>query len=129
MSIKTIEIYYDVMDIPDISDRSEWSREALEFRNDAMEHIEVAIQHANAGEWAGAEIGANEVNFGFSVEDFDYAEMVVRESVAGTVFEGIREIARRDTPQEQLDEYAAQAATACLIFAGSGLPARRQRYG
>ena len=40
---KSIEIYYDIADIPNISDRSNFSNEALNFRNEAMEHIESAL--------------------------------------------------------------------------------------
>ena len=54
---KSIEIYYDIGDIPGISDRSGFSAEALDFRNAAMEHIEAALEAAGAGAWAGAEVG------------------------------------------------------------------------
>jgi len=110
MSLKSIEIYYNIADIPGISDRSGFSREGLEFRNDAMEHIEVALQNANAGEWEGAEIGSGEVNFGFSVADFDYAEKIVRESVVGTEFDCIREIQRSEITAEEMAEQEAWAA-------------------
>ena len=59
--MKSIEIYYDIADIPDLTDRGPFSGEALSFRNQAMEHIENALMEANAGEWAGAEIGRHEV--------------------------------------------------------------------
>ena len=60
----------------------------------AMELVETALDQAEAGEWAGAEIGMGEVNFGFEVEDFDLAENIVRNTVKGTPFESIREITR-----------------------------------
>ena len=109
MTYKTLEIYYDVDRIPGISDRSDWSGEALAFRNRAMEHVEAALERAGAGEWVGAEIGAGEVNFGFEVEDFDQAEAVIRAAVAGTEFEGFREIERHEMTEEEMAA-AAEAA-------------------
>ncbi|WP_095589821.1 hypothetical protein [Actibacterium ureilyticum] len=110
MSDKTIEIYYDIADIPGLSDRSDFSAQALDFRNAAMDHIEAALIAADAGDWQGAEIGAGEVNFGFSVDDFDQAEAVVRQAVAGTRFENIREIVRHAFTEEELA--SLEAATA-----------------
>lgn len=89
--LKSIEIYYDIADIPAGYDHY------LDFRNDAMDLIETALAEANAGEWSGAESGMGEVNFGFEVEDFDCAERIVRATVKGTPFEGIREITRYDS--------------------------------
>ena len=100
MTEKSIEIYYDIADIPDITDRSDFSVEALDFRNAAMEHIENALTEANAGKWFGAEIGSGEVNFGFNVEDFDFAEATVRKAVLGTRFANIREIAQNEFSEE-----------------------------
>ena len=94
MSFKGIEIYYDIAEIPDRKPRL-FGSGALDFRNEAMDHIEMALDRAGAGEWVGAEIGAGEVNFGFEVQDFDEAERVVLEAVKGTKFENIREIERR----------------------------------
>ena len=91
---KSIEVYYNVADIPD-----EYS-DVLNFRNAAMELIENALTAAGAGEWSGAESGTNyktgkpEVNFGFEVPDFENAEAIVRETVKGTAFDCIREITR-----------------------------------
>lgn len=110
MTMKSIEIYYNIADIPDISDRSGSSSEALSFRNVAMEHIENAMTAANAGEWIGAEIGSGEVNFGFDVNDFDAAEAVVRAAVAGTPYDCIREITRREFTEDDL--LAAEQAAA-----------------
>lgn len=107
MTDKSIEIYYDIADIPNISDRSEFSSEALKFRNAAMEQIEQALIQANAGEWEGAEIGLGEVNFGFGVKDFDLAEATVYQAVAGTKFENIREIARHELSPEDIAEMQA----------------------
>ncbi|MDA8585576.1 hypothetical protein N9L47_04805 [Rhodobacteraceae bacterium] len=93
---RSIEVYYSVPNIPD-------GQNALDFRNEAMELIEAALGKADAGEWAGAESGANfetgepEVNFGFEVEDFDRAEKIVRDTVRGTPFDCIREITRYDS--------------------------------
>ena len=100
MTMKSIEIYYNIADLPgDFRDR------ALDFRNAAMERIEAAMIKAGVGEWEGAEIGMGEVNFGFAVEDFDAAEAVVRDAVAGTEFEGIREISRREFNPEDFENY------------------------
>ena len=96
MSQLAIEIYYDVARIPGIEDRSDFSLEALAFRNAAMDHVEAAMMAEGAGEWEGAEIGSGEVNFGFAVESFEKAERVVRKAVAGTPYDCIREIARID---------------------------------
>ena len=84
---KSIEIYYDVDDIPE-------AQNPLEFREAACAVIESALSDAGAGEWAGAESGSGEVNFGFEVTDFERAEKIVRAAVKGTPFEGIREITR-----------------------------------
>ncbi len=102
MSFKSIEIYYDIADIPDIADRSGFSPEALEFRNEAMDHVENAIMEAGVGEWSGAEIGSGEVNFGFTVEDFDTAEAVVSDAIANTRFAGIREITRFEMTEDEV---------------------------
>lgn len=100
MTIKSIEIYYDISEIPDILDRNDFSSEALNFRNEAMEHVENALLADNLGEWVGAEIGAGEVNFGFEVEDFDLAEAAVYRAVNGTRFANIREIVRDEFSEE-----------------------------
>lgn len=84
----SIEIYYDASSIP-----SEFG-DPLTFRNAAMAVVEDALEKAGAGEWAGAEYGSGEVNFGFDVEDFEQAEAIVRKAVAGTPYANIREIAR-----------------------------------
>ena len=110
MALKSIEIYYDISEIPNISDRSGFSSQALGFRNKAMEHIEQALQNANAGEWEGAEVGSGEVNFGFSVNNHDVAERIVRDCVAGTEFDCIREIQRREITDEEMAEMEAQAS-------------------
>ncbi|MEZ5715289.1 MAG: hypothetical protein R3D85_09040 [Paracoccaceae bacterium] len=99
MQVKSIEIYYDVKSIPGLGNGD--PVRALDFRNAAMELIENALLDADAGEWAGAELGANgetgepEVNFGFDVTDFDRAEAVVRATVKGTPYENIRVIERQ----------------------------------
>ncbi|MBM7067522.1 hypothetical protein [Actibacterium sp. 188UL27-1] len=92
MTDKSIEIYYKIAEIPDFTDRSAWSPGALDFRNSAMAHIEHALKAANLGEWAGAEIGSGEVNFGFTVNDFDHAEKAVYQAVADTPFAKIERI-------------------------------------
>lgn len=84
---KSIEIYYNVADIPG-------GQDPLEFRNAAMDVIERALMDAGAGDWAGADSGMGEINFGFDVEDFERAEKIVRAAVKGTPYEGIREITR-----------------------------------
>lgn len=105
---RSIEVYYDIEAIPGLKDRSNFSSEALKFRNKAMHHIEAAIIQAELGEWSGAEIGLGEVNFGFVVNDFDAAEQVVRDAVRGTEFEGLREIERReiDTSEFESEDFA-----------------------
>ena len=101
---RSVEIYYNVADIP------AGYEHYLEFRNEAMELIERALADADAGEWAGAESGANfdtgepEVNFGFEVEDFDHAEKIIRATVANTPFERIREITRYDSAADISDD-------------------------
>jgi hypothetical protein len=104
MTFKSIEIYYDIDRIPaiagDVAGRSvrvgDSTDAALAFRNDAIELIEDALLAAKAGEWEGAKIGTGEVNFGFAVDDFDEAEAIVRNTVAGTRFENFREIVRNE---------------------------------
>ena len=101
MGLKTVEVYYNVNRIPGLWP-GDWDA-ALDFRNAAMELIE-----ARAGEWAGAEIGSceetgePEVNFGFDVADFDMAEEIIRNAVAGTPYEGIREITRCEFDEADL---------------------------
>ena len=104
---KSVEVYYNVADIPD------GHGHYLDFRNAAMELIENALMKANAGEWIGAESGANletgepEVNFGFEITDFEQAEEIIRKAVKGTSYEGIREITRFDTASLPPEERAA----------------------
>lgn len=86
MSYKSIEVYYDISAIS--------GQDPLEFRNDAMHLIEAALEKAGLGEWAGAESGMGEVNFGFEVEDFARAEAVIRKTVSGTKYDCFREITR-----------------------------------
>ncbi|MBS8227764.1 hypothetical protein [Vannielia litorea] len=106
MTIKSVEVYYNVNRIPGLYP-GDWDA-ALDFRNAAMELIENALIEARAGEWAGAEIGScaatgePEVNFGFDVADFDMAEEIIRSAVAGTPYEGIREITRREIDEGEL---------------------------
>jgi len=107
---KSIEIYYDIDNIPDISavvarpgvPRWDEADRALDFRNEAIELIEHALVAADAGEWEAAQIGRGEVNFGFAVDDFDEAERIVRKTVAGTPFAGIREIVRSESGMADL---------------------------
>lgn len=98
---KSIEIYYDIADIPAGYDHP------LDYRNEAMELIESALTEADAGEWSGAESGIGEVNFGFDVAEFDRAETIVRSAVKGTVYDKIREITRFDTAALSPEERAA----------------------
>ena len=109
MTYKSIEIYYDIDSIPGIQDRGPFSGQALEFRNRAMDFIDNALEAANAGTWEGAEIGTNEINFGFEVDDFEQAQNVIREAVAGTEFEGFREMRCREMSEEDMAEAAAIA--------------------
>lgn len=85
---REIEIYYDTASIP-----AEFG-DPVTFRNAAMAIVEDALEKACAGEWSGAEFAADEVHFGFDVEDFDMAEEVVRHAVEGTPYANIREIVR-----------------------------------
>jgi hypothetical protein len=112
MTFKSIEIHYDIDRIPGIAGGAPAGRSvvpfarmrpprgpadtALAFRNDAIELIEEALLAAGAGEWEGAEIGRGQVSFGFAVDDFDVAEAIVKQTVAGTPFAGFREIVRRE---------------------------------
>lgn len=105
MGFKSIEIYYDIDGIPEVSEavappglpRWDEADRALAFRSDAIELIEDALVDAQAGEWEGAGISRNEVNFGFAVDDFDTAEEIVRKAVTGTRFENFREIVRNES--------------------------------
>lgn len=107
---RSIEIYYDIDMIPDVSGvvarpglpRWDEARRALDFRGDAIELIEEALVDAGLGEWEGAGIGRGEVRLGFAVDDFDAAEAIVRDAVRGTRFEGIREIFRFETDAADL---------------------------
>ncbi len=93
---RSIEVYYNVSSIPDEF------KNPLDFRNAAIAQIEPALNEQSAGDWAGAEMGKNiktgefEVSFGFEVDDFETAEKIVRNAVAGTVFDRIREITRHE---------------------------------
>ena len=96
---RSIEIRYKISRIPGaFSGRGDDIEHALGFRNDAMRLVEKALEAKGLGEWAGAEIGMGEVNFGFEVKDFDAAEAAVRKTVAGTKYEDIRQIARFEMP-------------------------------
>ncbi|MEP5757708.1 MAG: hypothetical protein ABJ327_00025, partial [Litoreibacter sp.] len=86
---RSIEIYYDISEIPGIGGQSKSSAKALSFLNAAKKHVENALTAANLGKWSGADIGSGEVNFGFNVEDFDLAEAEVRRAVKDTRFENI----------------------------------------
>lgn len=88
---RKIEIFYDTATIP-----AEFG-EALTFRNAAMALVEDALEKSGAGERTGAEHRSGEVNFGFVVEDFEDAERVVRQAVAGTSYANIREITRTES--------------------------------
>ncbi len=96
--LKSLEIYYDVATMPGVAPGD--MQAALGFRNAAMDHIELAL--GPAGEWEGAEIGTDPAtgqiaaNFGFTVEDFDAAEAIIRRAVAGTPYAVIREIRRAE---------------------------------
>lgn len=104
MSYKAIEIFYDIESIPGIDPNKISPTDALDFRNEAMELIEAALLESGLGNWVGAEIGMDEVNFGFEVDDFEEAENLVRKSVAGTKFENIREISQFESDDENEDE-------------------------
>lgn len=93
---KCIEIYYDNMTV--VGKGGTWfsALRALRYRNAAIKVVERAMTAPRAGEWTGAEVGTDEVNFGFEVEDFERAESVVREAVRGTRFDKIREIRRSE---------------------------------
>lgn len=94
MSYKSIEIYYDIAAIQ--------GGDALEFRNAAMHLVEEALEAAGLGEWAGAESGMGEVNFGFEVTDFDAAEALIRTTLAGGKYAGFRQITRSEWDEEDL---------------------------
>lgn len=94
MKLRGIEIRYDVAAIPTKSGYPATPLQALDFRNAAMDLIEDALTAEGAGIWSGAEIGGDEVSFGFEVEDFALAEDIVRRAVADTPYAAMREIAR-----------------------------------
>jgi len=89
---KSIEVYYDVSSIS--------GGHPLDFRNEAMHLIENALESAGLGEWAGAESGMGEVNFGFEVSDFDKAEALIRKTVTGTKYDCFREISRFEMDEQ-----------------------------
>ncbi len=94
VSYKSIEIYYDIAAIN--------GSDTLGFRNEAMHLVEKALEQAGLGEWAGAESGLGEVNFGFEVTDFDQAEALIRKTLAGTRYAVFREIARSQWDESNL---------------------------
>lgn len=95
--IRSIEIYYDIANIPGVDvDAPDALNTALDFRNDAMHLIEAALEKDGLGEWEGAEIGMGEVNFGFEVTNFEAAETTVRAVVKDTPYACIREITRSE---------------------------------
>lgn len=104
MVFRRIEIYYDIDQIPGLSEEGTGSGlpcqdgrdRALDFRGEAIELIENALVAAEMGEWEAAGIGRGAVHLGFAVDEFDAAEEVVRKAVAGTPFSGIREIVRSE---------------------------------
>jgi hypothetical protein len=92
---KTIEIIYDVADIPGVNPHDDYSLSALDFRNEAMDFIEQALcKWMPDAEWSFAESGMGGVNFGFCVPDFDQAEAIIRSAVKDTKFEKIRQFQR-----------------------------------
>lgn len=105
MSYKSLEICYDIAQVPETDAAGNPAEAALAFRNAAMDLIETALNEAGLGEWAGAEIGEDDLTFGFEVDDFDAAEAAVRAAVVGTPFETIREIIRfEDEDEDEEDE-------------------------
>lgn len=104
MSYKSLEICYDIAQVPEIDSAENAVEAALSFRNAAMDLMEAALTEAGLGEWAGAEIGEDDLTFGFEVDDFDAAEAAVRAAVAGTPFENIREIIRFEDDEEDDEE-------------------------
>lgn len=105
MSYKSLEICYDIAQVPEIDAAGNPAEAALAFRNAAMDLIETALNEAGLGEWAGAEIGEDDLTFGFEVDDFDAAEAAVRAAVAGTPYETIREIIRFEDEDEDDEEF------------------------
>jgi hypothetical protein len=93
MSYKSIEVYYDIADIPGCDGSNPMDPKALPFRDAAMELIASALKEHRLGQGEGAEIGMGEINIGFEVLDTDEAQDVVWDAVEGTPYEGIREIA------------------------------------
>ncbi|MEM6973861.1 MAG: hypothetical protein AAF577_13750 [Pseudomonadota bacterium] len=89
---KSIEVCYDIAEIPGLGPDD--LRGALDFRNAASALIEAAVEEAGIGAWEGTEIGGGRVSFGFQVHDFERAEALVRQTVAGTEFAKIAEIER-----------------------------------
>lgn len=106
MSYKSLEICYDIAQVPEIDSAENAVEAALSFRNAAMDLMEAALTEAGLGEWAGAEIGEDDLTFGFEVDDFDAAEAAVRAAVAGTPFENIREINRFEDDEEDDEDDA-----------------------
>ena len=94
MTLKSVEIHYDIAALPGIA--ADDISAVLEFRNAAMDLIEEALQKAGAGDWEGADVGMGEVSFVFTVKDFDKAEAIIRKAVENTPYQIIREISRNE---------------------------------
>ena len=94
MCYKSIEVYYDIADIPGCDGSNPMDPKAQPFRDAASELIETALENAGLGSCEGAEIGMGEINLAFEVSDCGAAEAAVRAAVSGTPYEGIREIVR-----------------------------------
>lgn len=102
MIFKSLEIFYDLDAVPDLSaviarpalPRWDEAANALIFRAAAIEIIDAALIEAEIGEWNDAGLDHGTLRIGFSVDDYDIAEEVVRLAVAGTRFSEIREIVR-----------------------------------
>ena len=87
MAKKHIGIFYKISSIPE-------GVNALHFRDAAMDLVDEAMEEHRAGRSTEAEVRAKEVSLGFRVRDYDQAERIVQQAVAGTQYDCISDIKR-----------------------------------
>ena len=85
-------IRYDIAAIPGTC--ADGPMAALSFRNAAKRLVEAALAQAGLGTWTSSEIGDGQVTCAFETDDPEEAEACARNALAGTPYEGLREITR-----------------------------------
>jgi len=94
MTIKVIEICYDMAAIAGCQPGNPADPRALRFRDAAARLIDQELLLAGLGAGASLELGPGEVCARFAVSDFDAAEAAIWRAVEGTPYACIREILR-----------------------------------